>query len=63
MFIQMGWNSQPTRVVIFEDCKVPASNIVGHPGDGFKIAMRGLNGGRINIGKPSLTVRFQHPTL
>ena len=46
----MGWNSQPTRTVIFEDCQVPASNVVGELGDGFKIAMRGLNGGRTNIG-------------
>lgn len=48
---QVGWNSQPTRAVLFEDCKVPASNVVGQPGDGFKIAMRGLNGGRINVGQ------------
>ncbi|KAK3098499.1 hypothetical protein FSP39_020088 [Pinctada imbricata] len=51
---KIGWNSQPTRVVIFEDCKIPASNIIGQPGDGFKIAMRGLNGGRINIASCSL---------
>jgi alkylation response protein AidB-like acyl-CoA dehydrogenase len=50
IFLQLGWNSQPTRSVIFEDCKVPVSNVVGNLGDGFKIAMRGLNGGRINIG-------------
>ena len=37
--------------MILEDCRVPATNVVGEPGDGFKIAMRGLNGGRINIGK------------
>ena len=48
--LQLGWNSQPTRSVIFEDCEVPASNVVGNVGDGFKIAMRGLNGGRINVG-------------
>lgn len=47
---QLGWNSQPTRSVIFEDCQVPVSNVVGNLGDGFKIAMRGLNGGRINVG-------------
>lgn len=47
----MGWNSQPTRMVILEDCKVPITNIVGKEGDGFKIAMKGLNGGRLNIGK------------
>ena len=50
IFLQLGWNSQPTRSVIFEDCKVSVSNVVGNLGDGFKIAMRGLNGGRINIG-------------
>lgn len=49
--LQVGWNSQPTRAVIFEDCEVPASNLIGELGDGFKIAMRGLNGGRINIGE------------
>lgn len=49
--LQVGWNSQPTRAVIFEDCEVPASNLIGELGDGFKIAMRGLNGGRINIGQ------------
>ncbi|CAG2229334.1 ACAD8 [Mytilus edulis] len=51
---QLGWNSQPTRSVIFEDCQVPVSNVVGNLGDGFKIAMRGLNGGRINVGSCSL---------
>lgn len=45
----MGWNSQPTSMVIFEDCRVPVSNVVGNEGDGFKIAMSGLDGGRINI--------------
>lgn len=50
-YFQVGWNSQPTRAVIFEDCEVPASNLIGELGDGFKIAMRGLNGGRINIGR------------
>ena len=47
----MGWNSQPTRQVILEDCKVPVSNLLGAEGQGFNIAMSGLNGGRINIGK------------
>ncbi|XP_053396308.1 isobutyryl-CoA dehydrogenase, mitochondrial-like [Mercenaria mercenaria] len=51
---KVGWNSQPTRAVIFEDCKVPATNVIGQPGDGFKIAMRGLNGGRINVASCSL---------
>lgn len=48
---KVGWNSQPTRMVIFEDCRVPATNIIGKEGQGFNIAMKGLNGGRINIGK------------
>lgn len=47
----MGWNSQPTRAVIFEDCAVPVSNLLGEEGQGFNIAMKGLNGGRINIGE------------
>ncbi|XP_013409510.1 LOW QUALITY PROTEIN: isobutyryl-CoA dehydrogenase, mitochondrial-like [Lingula anatina] len=46
---KLGWNSQPTRAVIFEDCKVPRTNLLGGEGNGFKIAMKGLNGGRINI--------------
>ena len=46
---KMGWNSQPTAQVIFEDCKVPVKNIIGNEGDGFKIAMKGLDGGRLNI--------------
>ena len=51
---KMGWNSQPTAQVIFEDCKVPAENIIGSEGDGFKIAMKGLDGGRLNIAACSL---------
>ncbi|CAH3014940.1 unnamed protein product [Porites evermanni] len=51
---KVGWNSQPTRAVIFEDCKVPVSNRVGAEGQGFNIAMYGLNGGRINIASCSL---------
>ena len=46
---KMGWNAQPTRAVIFEGCRVPAENRLGHEGDGFRIAMAGLDGGRINI--------------
>ena len=46
---KLGWNSQPTRMVIMEDCVVPAQNLLGKEGDGFKIAMKGLDGGRINI--------------
>lgn len=51
---KMGWNAQPTAQVIFEDCRVPAFNRVGAGGDGFKFAMSGLDGGRINIGCCSL---------
>ncbi|WP_280409120.1 acyl-CoA dehydrogenase family protein [Nocardia brasiliensis] len=46
---KMGWNAQPTRQVIFEDARVPAANLLGVEGDGFRIAMNGLNGGRLNI--------------
>ncbi len=46
---KMGWNSQPTRAITFDDVRVPASHRLGEEGDGFKIAMRGLDGGRINI--------------
>ncbi len=46
---KMGWNSQPSREITFEDVKVPVSNRVGQEGDGFKIAMKVLDGGRINI--------------
>lgn len=51
---KMGWNSQPTRTVTFEDVVVPASAMLGREGEGFKIAMRGLDGGRINIATCSL---------
>lgn len=51
VFFQVGWNSQPTRAVIFEDCVVPVGNRLGAEGQGFSIAMQGLNGGRINIGE------------
>ncbi|MCB1691914.1 MAG: acyl-CoA dehydrogenase family protein [Pseudomonadales bacterium] len=46
---KMGWHSQPTREVTFEDVEVPAANRLGNEGDGFRIAMKGLDGGRINI--------------
>ncbi len=46
---KMGWNSQPTRVISFDGVRVPAANLLGQEGDGFKIAMKGLDGGRINI--------------
>ncbi len=51
---KMGWNAQPTRQVIFENCKVPATNRIGEEGHGFKFAMSGLDGGRINIGACSV---------
>ncbi|RAU22009.1 acyl-CoA dehydrogenase [Paramagnetospirillum kuznetsovii] len=51
---KLGWKSQPTASVIFEDCRVPVANRIGAEGDGFKIAMKGLDGGRINIGACSL---------
>jgi len=51
---KLGWNSQPTAAVIFEDCRVPVENVVGSEGDGFAIAMKGLDGGRINIGACSV---------
>jgi alkylation response protein AidB-like acyl-CoA dehydrogenase len=51
---KMGWNAQPTRQVIFEDCRIPAKNLLGPEGIGFKIAMAGLDGGRINIGAAAL---------
>ena len=51
---KMGWNSQPTRQVIFEDVRIPASRRVGAEGDGFRFAMAGLDGGRLNIAACSL---------
>jgi alkylation response protein AidB-like acyl-CoA dehydrogenase len=51
---KMGWNSQPTATVIFEDCRVPVANLVGKEGEGFRFAMMGLDGGRLNIGACSL---------
>ncbi len=51
---KMGWNSQPTAQVLFEDARVPVANRVGEEGEGFKIAMAGLDGGRINIAACSL---------
>ncbi|HEY1245528.1 MAG TPA: acyl-CoA dehydrogenase family protein, partial [Hyphomicrobiaceae bacterium] len=51
---KMGWNAQPTRQLIFEDCRVPAENRIGAEGQGFMFAMSGLDGGRINIGACSL---------
>ncbi len=51
---KMGWNAQPTRAVMFQDAPVPASNRLGDEGAGFKIAMAGLDGGRLNIAACSL---------
>ncbi|WP_350557610.1 acyl-CoA dehydrogenase family protein [Psychrobacter sp. CAL346-MNA-CIBAN-0220] len=47
---KMGWKAQPTRTISFKDVKVPAVNLLGVEGQGFQIAMKGLDGGRINIG-------------
>ena len=46
---KMGWRAQPTAIVNFEDCRAPAENRVGPEGEGFKYAMKGLDGGRLNI--------------
>lgn len=51
---KMGWNCQPTRMITFEDVKVPVSNRIGEEGQGFVFAMKGLDGGRINIATCSL---------
>jgi alkylation response protein AidB-like acyl-CoA dehydrogenase len=51
---KMGWNNQPTAQVIFEDCRVPVENRIGAEGEGFKFAMMGLDGGRLNIAACSL---------
>lgn len=51
---KMGWNSQPTRAISFEDLVVPAEYLLGEEGEGFKIAMRGLDGGRLNIATCSI---------
>ena len=51
---KMGWRSQPTRQVQFDDCKIPADNLLGEEGRGFAYAMAGLDGGRLNIAACSL---------
>lgn len=51
---KMGWNAQPTRLVTFDNVKVPVDNLLGNEGEGFKFAMQGLDGGRINIATCSL---------
>lgn len=66
---KMGWNSQPTTMVFFENCKVPVTNRINSEGEGFKIALNALNGGRINIAacslgaaKECITLAKQHMT-
>lgn len=56
---KVGWNSQPTRMVILENCSIPKENLLGKEGQGFQIAMLGLNGGRINIASCSLGAATQ----
>lgn len=51
---KLGWKSQPTSMVMFENCRVPVSNLIGKEGEGFRIAMAGLDGGRLNIGACSI---------
>ena len=51
---KMGWNSQPTAIVAFDDCRIPAANLLGKEGDGFRYAMMGLDGGRLNIAACSI---------
>ncbi len=51
---KMGWNAQPTRQVILDEVRIPAANLLGHEGQGFKIAMSALNGGRLNIAACSI---------
>jgi len=51
---KMGWNAQPTRAVILEDARIPATALLGQEGMGFKFAMKGLDGGRINIAACSI---------
>ena len=51
---KLGWKSQPTAMVMFENCRVPVANLIGKEGDGFKIAMAGLDGGTLNIAACSI---------
>ena len=51
---KMGWNSQPTRTISFDNVRIPADHLLGREGEGFKIAMKGLDGGRINIATCSI---------
>jgi butyryl-CoA dehydrogenase len=65
--MKLGWHSQPTTMVFFENCRVPATHLIGSEGQGFNIALSALNGGRINIAacslggaKTCLTLARQH---
>lgn len=51
---KMGWRAQPTAQVMLDECRVPAANLIGREGEGFRHAMQGLNGGRLNIAACSL---------
>ena len=51
---KMGWNAQPTAQLNFDDCRIPEANRIGDEGEGFRFAMAGLDGGRINIASCSL---------
>lgn len=51
---KMGWHSQPTGEISFDDVRIPAANLLGDEGEGFRIAMKGLDGGRLNIATCSL---------
>jgi alkylation response protein AidB-like acyl-CoA dehydrogenase len=51
---KLGWKSQPTAMVLFDDCRVPVGNRIGEEGQGFSIAMAGLDGGRLNIAACSI---------
>ncbi|MBB3331032.1 hypothetical protein BDK63_001911 [Halomonas campaniensis] len=60
---KMGWKSQPTRLVSFDGVRVPVTNRLGAEGEGFKFAMKGLDGGRLNIASCSLGAAQQALTL
>lgn len=60
---KMGWKSQPTRLISFDDVRVPVTNRLGDEGEGFKLAMQGLDGGRLNIASCSLGAAQQALTL
>ncbi|WP_444677516.1 acyl-CoA dehydrogenase family protein [Halomonas sp. E19] len=60
---KMGWKSQPTRLISFDNVRVPVSNRLGNEGEGFRFAMKGLDGGRLNIASCSLGAAQQALTL